>query len=49
MWDQRSNRVKCMGMAIFPLAQLGNFRPTEMDLWLEGAKREGGRGLLVHT
>jgi len=42
VWDKRVNRMKLMGMAIFPLSALGNFARKEMELHLEGGKREGG-------
>ena len=42
VWDKRVGRMKLMGMAIFPLSALGNFARKEMELHLEGGKREGG-------
>lgn len=42
VWDKRVDRMKLMGMAIFPLSALGNFARKEMELHLEGGKREGG-------
>ena len=35
VWDKRVDRMKLMGMAIFPLSALGNFARKEMELHLE--------------
>ena len=41
------NRDTCLGAAVFPLARLEAFRPTALDLALEGGTRDGARVAIV--
>jgi len=53
VWDKRAStrksgeKMTCLGAAVFPLARLESFRPTKLDLALEGGVRDGARVALV--
>ena len=53
VWDKRTSNRKsgenmtCLGAAVFPLARLETFRPTALDLALEGGTRDGARVAIV--
>ena len=56
VWDKRTSNRKsgenvkpmtCLGAAVFPLARLEAFRPTALDLALEGGTRDGARVAIV--
>ena len=53
VWDKRTSNKKsgenmtCLGAAVFPLARLETFRPTALDLALEGGTRDGARVAIV--
>lgn len=53
VWDKRAStrksgeKMTCLGAAVFPLARLESFRPTALDLALEGGVRDGARVALV--
>ena len=53
VWDKRfskkkgGEKMKCLGAASFPLARLETFRPTALDLALEGGSRDGARVALA--
>lgn len=41
VWDKRREKMKCLGAALVPLSRLQNFTPTQMELHMEGGKRDG--------
>ena len=59
VWNKRTSNRKsgenvkpikpmtCLGAAVFPLARLEAFRPTALDLALEGGTRDGARVAIV--
>lgn len=56
VWEKRTSNRKsgenvkpmtCLGAAVFPLARLEAFRPTALDLALEGGTRDGARVAIV--